>query len=104
MLVHMIMHNNYGLLLCSWDKDVKMCGLLCSFIAVCLSALFDIIGVILRIVPLVQASKESDSPAGPLACGSLAIIFATISAINNIAICGVAGHEKATTDQDQTLF
>lgn len=78
-------------ILCQMDKKVQACGCLCSVTSIILSALFDVIGVILLIVSMVQASKDLASPAGPIVCGTFAAFFVTASAISNCLTCGSLG-------------
>lgn len=68
--------------------EVGKCLIGLTQFTICISALLDVIGVILLIVSMVQASKELESPAGPIVGGAFAAFFVAVSAISNCStIC-----------------
>ena len=75
-------------------KEAAKCGEYLSITTVSLSTLFDVIGVILLIVSMVQAARDLESPAGTIVGGALATFFVFLSAISNC--CTIAGMEIST--------
>lgn len=76
-------------------KEVEKCGDGLSMAAVSLSAIFDLIGVALLIVSMVQAANDLESPAGTIVGGSFAAFFVLLSAICNCStICSMKGMTK----------
>lgn len=66
-------------------EEVARCGYCLSMSAIFVSAFFDVIGVILLIVSLVQAARDLESPAGPIVGGTFATLFVLVSAISNVS-------------------
>lgn len=73
-----------GFVLASYchDKAVEVgCG--CGIAFGSISALLDLIGVILLILAMVQAPSDLESPAGPIVCGAFATFFVIAAGITN---------------------
>lgn len=91
---------------CCGSSDNKAAGIECG-VGIgfgSISALFDLIGVILLIVAMVQAPSDLKSPAGAIVCGVFAIIFvigAGITSCITFTSCAVgAGGEKSQQSSD----
>ena len=58
----------------------RLLGIFCGL----LSALFDLVGITLLIVAMINAPDNLMNPAGPIACGAFAVLFVMVSGITNL--------------------
>ena len=73
----------------------------CSMLLIAISAILDIVGVILLIVSMVKASKDLDDPAGPIVCGTFAALFVFASALCNCITVYSLKHFSQKTDTSE---
>ena len=96
-----------GSIICAFfvePEQVARCGYYLLVLTLFVSIFFDVIGVILLIASLVHASRDLESPAGPIVCGSFATFFVLVSAISHFSTWCNMAKGKINEESNESLL